>query len=127
MARSRIRRASTPSRAFSCLAFAGSAGRRRAPASTTDDTGGSPPKPWATILFASFNKVAVLAEWQIARAKFAETLGPLTPSLRRRRFGVPMKKYVVQIEADDRASSERLCKRLEAAGGLCEVLRNVLR
>ena len=116
-----------PEPGFSCLAFAGSAGRRLAPAATTDELGGAPPKPWATILFASFNKVAVLAEWQIARAKFAETRGPLTPSLRRRRFGVPMRKYVVQIEADDRASSEHLCKRLEEAGGLCEVLRNVLR
>ncbi len=116
-----------PEPGFSCLAFAGGAGRRLAPASGTDDRDGPPPKAWATILFASFNKAAVLAEWQIARAKFADTLGPLTPSLRRRRFGVPVKKYVVQIEADDRAASDRLCKRLEAAGGLCAVLRNVLR
>ncbi len=116
-----------PEPGFSCLAFAGGAGRRLTPASGTEEAGGPPPKAWATILFASFNKAAVLAEWQIARAKFADTLGPLTPSLRRRRFGVPVRKYVVQIEADDRASSDRLCKRLEAAGGLCEVLRNILR
>ncbi len=116
-----------PEPGFSCLAFAGGAGRRLTPASGTGEADGPPPKPWATILFASFNKAAVLAEWQIARAKFADTLGPLTPSLRRRRFGVPVRKYVVQIEADDRASSDRLCKRLEAVGGICEVLRNVLR
>ena len=116
-----------PEPGFSCVAFAGGAGRRLAVASGTEDAGAPPPKAWATILFASFDKTAVLAEWQVARAKFADTLGPLTPSLRRRRFGVPVKKYVVQIEADDRASSERLCKRLEAAGGLCEVLRNILR
>ena len=116
-----------PEPGFSCVAFAGDAGRRLAPVAKTEELNGPSPKPWAMILFASFNKAAVLAEWQIARAKFAETLGPLTPSLRRRRFGVPVRKYVVQIEADDRASSEHLCKRLEAAGGICEVLRNVLR
>ena len=62
------------------------------------------------------------------RAKYAETLGPLTPALRRRRLGgMPAKKYAMQIEADDRAGSSRLCKRLEGEGGSCVVLRNMLR
>ena len=117
-----------PEPGFSCLAFAGSAGRRLAPASTPDDPSAPRPKAWAVILVGSFNKAAVLAEWQIVRAKFAETLAPLTPSIRRRHLGgLPMKKYIVQIEADDRASSTRLCKQLEHAGGNCVVLRNILR
>ena len=117
-----------PEPGFSCVAFAGAAGRRRAPGLAPDEPNGPPPKAWATILVASFNKAAVLAEWQIVRAKFAETLGPLAPSVRRRHIGgMPMKKYIVQIEADDRAASERLCKRLEGQGGNCVVLRNVLR
>jgi hypothetical protein len=33
----------------------------------------------------------------------------------------------VQLESDDRAASNRLCKQLEHAGGNCVVLRNVLR
>ena len=118
-----------PEPGFSCLAFAGDAGRRRAPGvSVADEPGAPPPKPWAVILSASFSKAAVLAEWQITRAKFAETLAPLTPSFRRRHLGgLPAKKYTVQIEADDRSSSTRLCKQLETQGGNCVVLRNVLR
>jgi hypothetical protein len=116
-----------PEPGFSCTAFAGDAGRRRAPVGTPDDPNAPPPKPWAMILVASFNKAAVLAEWQIVRAKYAEMLGPLEPSIRRRHLGEPAKKYIVQIEADDRAASTRLCKRLERAGGNCVVLRNSLR
>ena len=117
-----------PEPGFSCVAFAGAAGRRLAPGSAPDEPNAPPPKAWATILVASFNKAAVLAEWQIVRAKFAETLGPLAPSVRRRHIGgMPVKKYIVQIEADDRAASTRLCKRLEGQGGNCVVLRNVLR
>lgn len=117
-----------PEPGFSCIAFAGDAGRRRAPASEPYDPTAPPPKRWAVILVASFNKAAVLAEWQIARAKFAETLGPLTPSIRRRHLGgLPAKKYIVQIESDDRTASNRLCKRLESGGGNCVVLRNLLR
>ena len=117
----------TPEPGFTCLGFAGAAGRRRAPAAS-DDPSGPPPKPWAVIIVGSFNKAAVLAEWQIVRARYAETLGPLTPSIRRRHLGgMPAKKYVVQIEADTRSASTSLCKRLEGNGGTCVVLRNLLR
>jgi hypothetical protein len=121
-----------PEPGFSCVAFAGDAGRRRTPTSVAvaapEDPNAPRPKPWATILVASYNRAAVVAEWQIARAKFAETLGPLTASFRRRHLGgLPAKKYIVQIEADDRASSTRLCKTLERQGGNCVVLRNLLR
>ena len=114
---------------FSCVAFAGDAGRRLAPtAAPVLAANEPPPKPWAMILVGSFNKAAVLAEWQIMRARYAETLGPLAFSLRRRHFGgMPARKYVVQIESDSRAGSTRLCQRLETAGGNCVVLRNVLR
>lgn len=117
-----------PEPGFSCLAFAGDAGRRRAPASAPEEPGAPPPKAWAMILVASYNKAAILAEWQIARAKFAETLGALTPAVRRRHVGgLPAKKFVVQIEFDDRGASNRLCSRLQREGGNCVVLRNLLR
>ena len=117
-----------PEPGFSCVAFAGSAGRRLAPASTPDTLDGPPPKPWAMILVGAFSKAAVLAEWQIVRARYAETLGPLTPSVRRRHIdGRPVKRYIVQIESDDRAASNRLCQSLEKQGGNCVVLRNILR
>lgn len=117
-----------PEPGFSCLAFAGGAGRRLAPAAAPADPNAPPPKRWSVILVGSYNKAAMLAEWALIRARYAETLGALTPSVRRRHLGgLPMKKYVVQIEADDRAASTRLCKRLERAGGNCVVLRNLLR
>ena len=118
-----------PEPGFSCVAFAGNAGRRLAPITADpDDPAGPKPKPWAMIVVASFNKAAVLAEWQIVRAKYAETLSTFTPSVRRRHLGgLPRKKFSVQIETDTRAGSTQLCKQLEHAGGNCVVLRNVLR
>ena len=113
---------------FSCVAFAGAAGRRRAPAGAPFDPSQPPPKPWSVILVASYNKAAVLAEWQLARARYAETLGALTPQIRRRHLGgLPAKKYVVQLENDDRGAANRLCGKLHGAGGNCVVLRNMLR
>ncbi len=117
----------TPEPGFSCVVFAGQAGRVPLPASGAEP-GLPPPKPWAVILVGSFNKAAVTAEYALVRAKYAETLGPLTPMVRRRHLGsMPAKKYVVQIEEDDRAAGNRLCHRLETAGGNCVVLRNILR
>ncbi len=112
---------------FSCLVFAGDAGRRRAPAGEPFDPSAPPPKPWAAILVGSFNRAAITAEWQIIRAKHAETLAPLIPAVRRRRLGGSLRKYVVQIESNDRAGSTRLCRQLEREGGSCVVLRNLLR
>ena len=136
-----------PEPGFSCLAFAGDAGRRRAPAATSaDEAGLPPPKAWAVILVASFNRVALTAEVAVARAKLARVFDapapatkavdavagpppdPPVPVVRRRHLGgEPAKKYVVQIETDDRAAGNRMCKRLEANGGNCIVLRNLLR
>lgn len=117
-----------PEPGFSCVAFAGAAGRRSAPASAPFDPTQPPPKRWSMIIVASFNRAAVLAEWQIARAKYAETLGALTPSIRRRHLGgLPARKFVVQIENDDRSATNKLCSRLQGQGGNCVVLRNLLR
>ena len=117
----------SPEPGFSCVAFAGDAGRRRTPF-VPDDLGGPPPKRWSVILVASYNKAAMLAEWQLQRARYAETLGTLTPSIRRRHLGgLPAKKYVVQIENDDRNAANKLCNALHGDGGNCVVLRNMLR
>ena len=117
----------SPEPGFSCVAFAGDAGRRRTPF-VPDDLGGPPPKRWSVILVASYNKGAMLAEWQLERARYAETLGALTPAIRRRHLGgLPAKKYVVQIENDDRGAANKLCNALHGNGGNCVVLRNMLR
>ena len=126
-----------PEPGFSCVAFAGDAGRRRAPAATEE--AGPPPKAWAIILVASFNRVAVTAEYAVLRAKLARAFDGATvardgaaeapvPIVRRRHLGgEPAKKYIVQVETDDRAAGNRMCKRFETAGGNCVVLRNLLR
>lgn len=107
---------------FSCLRYAESV--RRLPATGKQ----APTKPWAVILVGSFQKTAVLAEYRLVRSTFAKTLGHLTPSVVRRHLGGEvMMKYVVQIEEDDRQAGDKLCKRLEVAGGNCIVLRNILR
>lgn len=113
---------------FSCVAFAGDAGRRRLPAVVDADLSSGAPRRWSVILVASFNKAAVLAEWQLLRARFADTLANASPSLRRRHLGgMPAKKYVLQIESDDLKVSSQLCRRLERARGNCILLRNSLR
>ncbi len=126
-----------PEPGFSCVAFAGDAGRRRMPAAT-QEASEPPPKPWAVILVASFNRVAVTAEYAVLRAKLARAFDKApqdkaaseapVPLVRRRHLGgEPAKKYVVQIETDDRAAGTRMCTRFESTGGNCIVLRNLLR
>ncbi len=114
---------------FSCLDFAGRAGRRTTLAALPDaKPAAMPSKPWAVVLVGSFSHAATLAEYRLVRANFAATLSPFTPSFVQRHLGgEAKKKYVAQIETDDRAAGDRLCKRLEGAGGNCVVLRNLLR
>jgi soluble lytic murein transglycosylase-like protein len=161
----------TPEPNFSCLGFVGDAGRRNYTTSaTSDDPNLPPPKAWAVILIASFNRTAVTAEYAVARAKLARVFdvkasapvaslrssgastsllsasskpvpsvpgaigvsdgigGAPVPIIRRRHLGSESaKKYVVQIETNDRADGNRICKRLESAGAFCDVLRNASR
>ena len=113
---------------FSCLAFAGEAGRHLVPALPPPGSAGGAqqaPKPWSVILVGSLNKGALMSEYNIVRATYSKILAPLTPAVRHRRIGgEPTLRYVVQIEEDDRSSSNQLCHRLQQAGGACIVLRN---
>lgn len=110
---------------FSCLAFAGDAGRRATPAATPRDPGTPTSKPWSVILVGALSREAVLREYDLVKASHSAVLGGLAPSFVRRRIGgQAIPRYVAQIERDDRASSTRLCKQLESSGGACVVLRN---
>ena len=112
-----------PEPGFSCLAFAGDAGRRAAPASPADPNAPTP-KPWSVIIVGALSREAVVREYGIVRASHGAVLGALTPTIVHRRIGgEPIMRYVAQIERDDRASSNDLCKRLERSGGVCVVLR----
>ena len=114
-----------PEPGFSCLAFAGDAGRRAAPLAAPIDPYAPPPKPWSVIIVGALSRDAVLREWAIVRASHSAVLGPITPTIVHRRIGgEPIKRYVAQVERDDRTSSNQLCKRLQSTGGVCIVLRN---
>lgn len=114
-----------PEPKFSCLAFAGEAGRRAAPPTSPADPNAPLPKAWSVIIVGALSRQAVLREYGIVRASHNAVLGTLTPTIVRRRIGGQLiPRFVAQIERDDRASSNLLCKRLEASGGVCVVLRN---
>ena len=114
-----------PEPGFSCLAFAGKAGRRAAPPAAPSDPNAPAPKPWSVIIVGALSRDAVLREWAIVRASHSAVLGLVTPTIVHRRIGgEPIKRYVAQVERDDRASSNQLCKRLQSSGGVCIVLRN---
>ena len=114
-----------PEPGFSCLAFAGAAGRRAAPPAAPGDPRASPAKAWSVIIVGALSREAVEREYGIVRASHSAVLGPLAPTIVRRRIGgEPIMRYVAQIERDDRTSSNQLCKRLQASGGVCVVLRN---
>ena len=114
-----------PEPGFSCLAFVGEAGRRAAPPAAPRDPNAPAPKPWSVIIVGALSRDAVVREYAVARASHSAVLGALAPTIVRRRIGGQLiPRYVAQIERDDRASSNQLCKRLEASGGVCVVLRN---
>ena len=114
-----------PEPGFSCLAFAGAAGRRAAPPAAAGDPHAPAAKPWSVIIVGALSRDAVVREYGIVRASHSAVLGPLAPTIVRRRIGgQPIPRYVAQIERDDRTSSNQLCHRLQASGGVCVVLRN---
>ena len=119
---------------FSCVHFTGVLGglplaRSHDPA--LDGQAGVPavpPKPWAVILVGGFKQSTVLSEYGIVRATYSAILARYKTSVVRRHLGgEAMMKYVVQIEEDDRAACDKICKSLETAGGACLVLRNTAR
>ena len=82
--------------------------------------------PWGVQLSASFDKGAALRAFQRAGSTYAALLGGIQPiiiggRLRSRGFR-PF--YRVRAPAQTRADAERLCAKLERAGGACVVLRS---
>ena len=109
---------------FSCLAFAGESGRRAAPYASTDPKAPAP-KNWSVIIVGALSRDAALREYGVVRSSHSAVLGPLLPTIVHRRIGgEPIMRYVAQIERDDRASSDQLCRQLQSTGGVCIVLRN---
>jgi Transglycosylase SLT domain/SPOR domain len=82
--------------------------------------------PWGVQVAGSFSKDAALAEFARAEARYAKVIGGMDPfvlgsALRSRGFR-PF--YRVRLPAQSRAEAQKICARLEAAGGACVVLRS---
>jgi hypothetical protein len=82
--------------------------------------------PWGVQVAGSFSKAAALNVFARAERKYASVIGGTEPfvlgsALRSRGFR-PF--YRVRVPAQTRAEAEKICNRLEAAGGACVVLRS---
>ena len=82
--------------------------------------------PWGVQVAGSFSKAAALAEFSRDEARYPSVIGGMDPfvlgtSLRSRGFR-PF--YRVRLPAQSRAEAQKICARLEAAGGACVVLRS---
>jgi hypothetical protein len=82
--------------------------------------------PWGVQVAGSFSKEAALAAFARDEARYASVIGGMDPfilgtTLRNRGFR-PF--YRVRLPAQSRAEAQKICARLEAAGGACVVLRS---
>jgi hypothetical protein len=82
--------------------------------------------PWGVQVAGSFSKAAALGSFARAERAYAGVIGGMDPfvlgsALRSRGFR-PF--YRVRLPAQTRGEAEKLCNRLQAAGGACVVLRS---
>lgn len=82
-------------------------------------------KPWGVQVAGNFRRSAAIRQWQrVAKrvTSIAKEAEPVVSRIRtpRGRRGI----YAVRIGADDRAEANAICRKLQAAGGSCVVLRN---
>jgi hypothetical protein len=82
--------------------------------------------PWGVQVAGSFSKDEALAAFARAEARYAKAIGGMDPFI----LGSALKSrgfrpfYRVRLPAQSRAEAQRICARLEAAGGACVVLRS---
>jgi hypothetical protein len=82
--------------------------------------------PWGIVLSAGFSRDHALASYTSVAQRHAEILSGYEPILLsttlRSRGTRPF--YQVRVGADTRAAADKLCARVQRAGGVCMVLRN---
>jgi hypothetical protein len=82
-------------------------------------------RPWGVQLAGAWNRGPVLAAFERLRRQYADILADREPLiLHVRPTFAPALMYVVRLGEDSAASANRLCDRLRAAGGVCDVVRN---
>jgi hypothetical protein len=84
-----------------------------------------PWKPWGVQIAGAWNQGPVLAAFERIRRRFPEIIADRPPLvLRVRPAFAPALHYVVRLGEDSASAANRLCDRLRAAGGACDVTRN---
>lgn len=82
--------------------------------------------PWGVQVAGSFSKAEALTAFARAEARYASVIGGMDPFI----LGAPLMSrgfrpfYRVRLPAQSRAEAQKICARLEAAGGACVVLRS---
>jgi hypothetical protein len=95
--------------------------------------GAAPPRdadhtdaPWGIEIASAFSKQDALDEFSQAQKAYSDILGDYSPTVLvacNLSMG-PDLRYSARIALDNRDAAEKLCDKLQAAGGACIVLKN---
>jgi hypothetical protein len=97
-----------------------------APCAGADSSAAQPTSPWGVEIATSFSKQEALDEFDRAKQTYAEILGDYEPILVEQcdlHMGTDV-QYSARIGLDSRDAADRLCAKLQAAGGACIVQKN---
>jgi hypothetical protein len=82
-------------------------------------------RPWGVQLAGAWNRGPVMATFERLRRRYPDILADREPLiLHVRPTFAPALMYTVRLGEDSAAAANRLCDRLRAAGGVCDVVRN---
>lgn len=88
--------------------------------------GGAPRKPWGLRVAGHVRRATALSMWQRVKRKHRRILGKTEPMVlrarNRSRGGVS--QHSVVVGTDSRKQAQKLCARLQKAGGFCQVVKN---
>jgi hypothetical protein len=82
--------------------------------------------PWGIEIASAFSKQDALDEFSQAKKDYSDILGDYSPTVLvvcNLSMG-PDLRYSARIALDDRDAADKLCDKLQAAGGSCIVLKN---
>jgi hypothetical protein len=94
-----------------------------------DDPKAKDPKagaPWGVEIAASFDKQKTLDAFARAKDKYSGVLGGYSPTIVEvcdLSMGTEL-RYSARVDLKDRDAADKLCDKLQAAGGACVVLKN---
>jgi hypothetical protein len=86
----------------------------------------SPGTGWGVQIAAAFSKQEALDEFSQAQKDYSDILGDVSPTVVAvcdLNMGTDL-RYSARVVLDDRDAADKLCRKLQAAGGACIVLKN---